>query len=83
MNYIPMSEARDKLSDIINRVFYGNERLHIKSHKKSVVIISEEELAYFEKLEEEEEYRIIQEGRKEIERGETYTHEEMKKIWGI
>ena len=53
------AQVRENLSDVINRVAYGRERVAVRRRTKTVaVIISPDEAELFERLVEEEENRI-------------------------
>ena len=46
---IPVTQARDELSDLINRVAYGHERIILTRHSKPVAcIVPPEDLAWLE-----------------------------------
>jgi prevent-host-death family protein len=51
---IPATEAREKLADILNTVAFRGERVLLDRHGKSVAaIVSVEDLALLERLEDE------------------------------
>lgn len=53
MRHITTSEARDELSEILNRVAYGRERVVIRRRGKDLAaVISVEDLRRLERLEE-------------------------------
>lgn len=52
---VTVSEARERLADLLGKVQHGHEDVTIKKHGKAVaVMISPEAMAYYERLEEEE-----------------------------
>lgn len=76
---ISVSEAREKFADLVNRVQYGGERVVIeKRGKPSVVMVSVEEAAFLEAMEERALGKMADEAKAEIERtGVTYSHDEV------
>jgi prevent-host-death family protein len=61
MNHeVPVTQARDELADLINRVAYGHERIILTRHSKPVAcIVPPEDLAKLEQLEQQGQERII------------------------
>ncbi len=54
MNRLPASEARENFSEVLNEVSYGGQRLVLQRHGKDLVaIISIEDLALLEELEDQ------------------------------
>ena len=52
---VTVSEARERLADLLGRVQHGHEDVTIKKHGKAVaVMISVEAMAYYERLEDAE-----------------------------
>jgi prevent-host-death family protein len=52
---IPVTQAREELADLINRVGYGHERIVLTRHSRPVAcIVPPDDLAKLEKLEREE-----------------------------
>jgi prevent-host-death family protein len=50
---VPVTEARDELADLINRVAYGHERIILTRHSKPVAcIVPPEDLARLEELDQ-------------------------------
>lgn len=50
---LPASRAREKLSEIVNEVAFGNERMILQRHGRDMVaVISAEDLKRFEELED-------------------------------
>ena len=50
---LPASEARERFSEIVNHVVYGDERIIVLRHGKPVAaVISAEDLERFEELED-------------------------------
>jgi prevent-host-death family protein len=63
-------EMRDNLAETINRVRFGGERIIIKRHGKNVAaLVSVEDLAWMEKLEDELDDRLVLQRRKELKSG--------------
>jgi prevent-host-death family protein len=57
---LPASKAREKFSEIINEVAYGNERLILQRHGKDVVaVISAYDLARLEELEDRADLKLV------------------------
>ena len=90
MNEIPAKDARDNLSDILNRVVYQGARFLVTRHGKGeAVIISAEEWKKIEKqlqkLEDDEDIRDAQATMQDIESGKekTISHDEMKRKLGL
>jgi prevent-host-death family protein len=51
---IPVTQARDELADLINRVAYGHERIILTRHSKPVAcLVPPEDLARLEEGEQE------------------------------
>jgi prevent-host-death family protein len=58
MTRLPATEAREKLSEIINRVAFGHERIVLQRRGKDIcALVSMEEAALLERLVEEAEDR--------------------------
>lgn len=58
---VPMSEARDDFAGLVNRAAYGQERVVLMRHGKPIAaIISADELAYFEELEDRDDLLAAQ-----------------------
>ena len=56
---VTVSEARERLADLLGKVQHGGEDVTIKKHGKAVaVMISVEAMAYYERLEDEELARL-------------------------
>lgn len=59
-------EVRNKLADALNRVAYGNERIILERRGKGVaVLVSMEDLALLEHLEDEQDVRASRKAMKE------------------
>jgi prevent-host-death family protein len=59
---IPVSEARDQLADLVNRVAYRRERISIgRRGKKIAALVSAEDLELLEALEDAVDLRLIAE----------------------
>jgi prevent-host-death family protein len=51
---IPVTQAREELADLINRVAYGHERIILTKHSKPVAcLVPPEDLARLEETEQE------------------------------
>lgn len=51
---IPVTQAREELADLINRVAYGHERIILTRHSKPVAcIVPPEDLAWLEQTNQE------------------------------
>lgn len=75
MTTISISEMKDTLSEILNRVAYGRERIVVTSRgKPKAAVISIDDL---ELLEELEDTLAAREALEEYERGETISLEEL------
>lgn len=60
MTMISVSRMKDTLSDILNRVAYGKERIVISSHgKPKAAMISVDDLELLEELEKEREMAML------------------------
>ncbi len=69
MSTVSISQLKDRLSEYLNRVAYGRERLVVASRgKPKAAVIS---LADLERLEQLEEAQAVREALAEYERGET------------
>lgn len=59
---LPASKAREKLSEILNKVAFGNERLVLHRHGKDLVaVISVDDLMRFEELEDRADLKLMEE----------------------
>ena len=75
MSIISISEMKDSLSEILNRVAYGQERIVIASRgKPKAAVISVDDLKLLEELEDA---LAAREALAEDERGETISLEEL------
>jgi antitoxin YefM len=51
---IPVTQARDELAELVNRVAYGHERITLTRHGKVVAgLVPPEDLAWLEQLSQE------------------------------
>ncbi|HUY51700.1 MAG TPA: type II toxin-antitoxin system Phd/YefM family antitoxin [Streptosporangiaceae bacterium] len=56
---VPVTQARDELADLINRVAHGHERIILTRHSKPVAcIVPPEDLTQLEQLEQHGQERI-------------------------
>ena len=63
---ISITEARDKLADALNRVAYGGERVVLQRRGKGVAaIVSLDDLALLEELEDQADIRAAKKALKE------------------
>ena len=75
MSIISISEMKDSLSEILNRVAYGQERIVVSSRgKPKAAVISVDDLKLLEELEDA---LAAREALAEDERGETISLEEL------
>jgi prevent-host-death family protein len=52
---IPVTQAREELADLVNRVAYGHERIVLTRHSRPVAcLVAPEDLARLEELEQQE-----------------------------
>ena len=58
---LPASKAREKFSEILNEVAYGNERLVLQRHGKDIVaVISADDLARLEEFEDRADLQLME-----------------------
>ena len=84
---VRVSEARRELSEHINRVAFGNERIVLTRHGKSVVaLVSVEDAQYLEQLErreDEQDMAILSERLKDTDPSDYIPHAEIRaEIYG-
>lgn len=75
-----LSEARDHWADVIGRVQFGGERVTIAKRGKPVaVVVSVEDAAWLEAMEDRIDVELAREALAEMERmgGKTYSNEEV------
>lgn len=73
---LSVSEARDKLAEVIGQVQYGGERVTISRRGKPVaVVVSVADAAWLEAMEDKIDLELVREAKAEMERlgGKTYT----------
>lgn len=76
MAEISVSKMKDTLSDVLNRVAYGRERIVVSSHgKPKAAVISVEDLEFLEELEDA---LAAHEALAAYEAGETLPWEEVR-----
>ena len=69
MTTMSIAEARNNLADAINRVSYGGERIVFARRGKPVAaLVSAEDLALLEKMEDTEDIRAARKALREYER---------------
>ena len=77
---LTVSEARDRLADVIGQVQFGGERVTISKRGKPVaVVVSVADAAWLEAMEDKIDVELAREALAEMERmgGKTYTLEEV------
>lgn len=77
---LSVSEARDTLAEVIGQVQFGGERVTIVKRGKPVaVVVSVEDAAWLEAMEDKIDIALAREAKAEMERlgGKTYSHEEV------
>jgi prevent-host-death family protein len=63
---LPASQVRERFAEFLNEVSYGNQRLVLQRHGKDIVaMISAEDLARFEELEDRADLRDMKRVRAE------------------
>lgn len=68
MASVSVSHARHDMSELVNRVAYGKERIFLTSHdKKMVALVPIEDVATLEALEDADDIREAELALKEIE----------------
>jgi prevent-host-death family protein len=83
MASVSVSQARNDMSDIVNRVAYGKERIYLTSHdKKMVAIVPLEDMEALQAFEDEEDLREAEIALKEVEKHGSISFSEMKKRLG-
>lgn len=81
MTMISISQMKNTLSEVLNRVAYGQERIIIASRgKPKAVVIS---VADLERLEDLEDAQAAREGLAEYRRGETISLDELTAELGL
>ncbi len=76
---LTVSEARDRLADVIGQVQFGGERVTISKRGKPVaVVVSVEDAAFLDEMEDRALAELAMARLAEYERtGESYPHEEV------
>ena len=81
---IDVSAARDSMSDTINRVSYGKERIVIRRHGKNLAaLVPIEDLKFLEELEDRMDLEEARAALTEAEKEGTIPWEEVKKDLGL
>jgi prevent-host-death family protein len=79
---VTMAEARDDLAELVNRAIYGGERVVLTRRGKPVAaIISAEDLAFFEELEDADDIRAAEAAL--AEDGESIPWDQVKRELGL
>ena len=82
MNAIPISEAREHLADLANRVCLRGERLIVERRGKSIfALVPVEDVELLERLEDEADIRLARKAMKE--KGPNIPWEKVKKDLGL
>lgn len=79
MNEVPVSEARRDLSELTNRVAYGDERIMLTRHGKGLVAlvpIADAEL--LQRLEDESDLEIARQRLKDTDPSDYIPHEQIE-----
>jgi len=80
MNIISTAEAREHFSELVNRTCYGNERITLTRRGKQIAaIVSIEDLALLEKIEDELDIRDAISALSEAKEKGTISLHELKK----
>ena len=80
MSVIPFSKARSHLTDIVNEVAYGGERVILtRKGKKLVAIISLDDFEIFEALEDQLDLSVAELVDKDIKKHGTIPWDEAKR----
>lgn len=79
MDRIPITKARDCLGKILNRVVFGRERIILERRNEKMALISMEDLAALEALEDSRDIQLADAARKDIEANGTVSWENIKK----
>lgn len=84
MASVSVSNARREMSNLVNRVAYGKERIYFTSHdKKIVALVPIEDVEMLEAMENEEDIREAELALKEIEKKGSIPLDEMKRRVGL
>ncbi len=84
MASIPFSEARSHLTDIVNEVAYGGERIILtRKGKKLVAIIPLEDLRTLEALENKVDLEDVKEALRDVEKHGSISWEDTKRELGL
>lgn len=84
MSTVPFSEARSHLTEIVNEVAYGGERVVVsRKGKKLVAIISLEDFEIFEALEDHLDLSVAELVDKDIEKHGTISWTDAKTELGL
>ncbi len=82
MTTIPISEAREHLADLGNRVALRGERVVVERRGKNIfALVSMEDVELLERLEDETDIRLAREAMKE--KGPNVSWEKVKKDLGL
>lgn len=84
MASVPFSEARTHLTDIVNEVAYGGERIILtRKGKQLVAIIPLEDLRALEALENKIDLEDVKKALRDVERHGTVSWEDTKRELGL
>jgi prevent-host-death family protein len=82
MTTLTISNARQELPDLVNKVAYGGERICLKRRNKPVAaLVSVEDLKIIEYLEDQTDIAAAREAL--AKKGKTLTLEQLKKRLGV
>jgi len=84
MSVVAFSEVRSHLTDIVNEVAYGGDRVVItRKGKEMVAIVSLEDLELLEELEERVDLDLARKALKDAEKNGTISWKKAKKELGL
>ncbi|HEU63775.1 MAG: hypothetical protein KR126chlam4_00227 [Candidatus Anoxychlamydiales bacterium] len=84
MTSVPLSQAREQLPDIVNKVAYGNKHIILtRRGKKVAAIVSIEELEFIEALEDRIDLEDARKALKDIKKQGTVSWKKIKSELGI
>ena len=79
-----ISEAREELATIVNKVAFGGERVRLTRHGKAVAaVVSVEDVEFLEELEDELDLELVREALADPENQKTIPWEEVKRDLGL
>jgi PHD/YefM family antitoxin component YafN of YafNO toxin-antitoxin module len=82
MTRVSVGEARSNLSEIVNRIAFGGERIVLQRYEKDVVaLVTLDDLALLQKIEDMTDIEASHEAMEEP--GESISHEEVGRDLGL